>query len=891
MQKCGRRIPQSVLTILLLACCFWFFSPPSLVDSAETEISSGVQGIWKEPGQAFPDLLPWQAQWIWTPENIVSDMMLARRSFDLSDQPKSALLRIAATSQYQLFVNGTFTCRGPARSAPHHQSFDLLDIAPLLRKGRNTLAVRVHYLRGVVSYHHPGRAGLLAQLELVSGSNATTLATDSRWKVHPDPVWGNDAPRISRFHLKVSDRVDLRLQLRNWSGRGFDDASWPFANPLQRNTGWPAPQENARPHALTPPWTSLLPRDIPYLVETEKKALNLIEAAPIAWNETNSAELSNADTVPAILDGVTLSNEIDERVVRQVHGYKKGNGPLVIPRVERRQSAFLLFDFGGVLNGRPRLDIEGPAGTIVDVMCAPYTLDNRFTSKIVDSELTDRVVLSGQRDAWEAACLKPVRFMGLSIYAVDGPVRVYNAAVSQVEYPFAEKGSLRTPENPWFEKCWQASAETIRVCTTDAYTDNYRERRQYAQTGYYAALGNYAVFGDTALQRRYLMQIAEEQQANGMMPAYAPRTGDDFMVILDSNCFWVRSLHDYLLYSGDEETVRALIPPAFKLMELFQRYTDSHGLLDSPPYAYWLDHARNDRRGANFTLNGHYLGALESFSQILDWLDDPGSQVFEERADRLRQTLRTRLWDPQRRLFADAWVEGERSEMFSEHANALALAMKVATPEQATAIADELLAEDEQNFIQRESGITMVTPAMSYYLHTGLCRYGYVEESLNLLQSRFSHMLQGGSNGTLWEEWWLDATGRSGVLTKGRTRSDAQTESAFPPALFAEFILGIRPTRPGLEEVIVFHPKSGLTKAEGEIPSPLGNLLVRWALEKEGGGNLNIEVPEGMRVNLDLASLGLLKERGVSVNGRRLDRAQETAPYLELRNGKHAVEF
>ncbi len=889
MRECGRRFPNWLIPIFFLTACFLLLRA-SPINAAEMEIKSGVRGIWKQSGEMLPAVLPWKAQWIWMGEDIASDMMLARRCFDLPDSPDEARLRITATSQYQLFVNGTFVCHGPARCAPHHQSFDWLEISPLLQKGLNTIAVRVHYLQGNVSYHHPGRAGLLAQLDLVSGGKTTTFVTDSSWKVHPDPAWDNGAPRISRFHLEVCDRVDFRLQIRTWSGQEFDDASWPTASPLKRNIGWPKPPENARPLALTLPWTKLVPRDLPYLVETEMKALNLIEASTIAWDVPASGKLSRADSTPSTLDVVTLSNDIDERIAQEIREYQEGNGPLVIPGVDSRRASFLLFDFGTVLNARPNLDIEGPAGTVVDVMCAPYTLDNRFTAKVVDSELRDRVVLSGQRDFWEASYLKPARFMGVVIHAGDGPVRIHSAGVSQVEYPFVEKGRLHTPENPWFEQSWKASAETIRVCTTDAYTDNYRERRQYAQTGYYAALGNYAVFGDTALQRRYLRQIAEEQQANGLMPAYAPRTGDDFMVILDSNCFWVRSLRDYLLYSGDEKTVRLLLPAALKLMDLFQGYTDDQGLLNSPPYAYWLDHARNDRRGANFCMNGHYLGALESFAQVLGWLDEPRARVFQERADRLRLTLRSRLWDPDRRFFADAWVEGERSKMFSEHANAMALAMKVATPEQAEAIADALLAEDEHNFILRESGITMVTPAMSYYLHAGLCHYGYVEESLNMLQERFSHMLREGSNGTLWEEWWLDATGRSGALAKGRTRSDAQTESAFPPALFAEYILGIRPTKPGLKEVVVFRSNSGLKKVEGEIPSPLGNLSLRWVLEEGSGGALYIEVPEGMLVKLDLASLGVPAGRRVVVNGRRLERALEAAPYLELTGGKHNVE-
>ena len=44
-------------------------------------------------------------------------------------------------------------------------------------------------------------------------------------------------------------------------------------------------------------------------------------------------------------------------------------------------------------------------------------------------------------------------------------------------------------------------------------------------------------------------------------------------------------------------------------------------MIDSPPFAYWLDHTLNDRTGANLNLNGHYLGALEDYSKILKWLD------------------------------------------------------------------------------------------------------------------------------------------------------------------------------------------------------------------------------------------------------------------------------
>ena len=151
-----------------------------------------------------------------------------------------------------------------------------------------------------------------------------------------------------------------------------------------------------------------------------------------------------------------------------------------------------------------------------------------------------------------------------------------------------------------------------------------------------------------------------------------------------------------------------------------------------------------------------------------------------------------------RKLFADAVIDGERSDQFSEHANAMAMALRVATPEQMTAVAEQLSKHEQDEFIRRESGVVMVTPAMSYFLHAGLCEAGAVDASWELAWNRFEHMLEPQSNGTLWEEWWLGGSGRSGVFRPVPSgRSDAQTESAFFPGLFARYVLGIEPTEPG----------------------------------------------------------------------------------------------
>lgn len=55
----------------------------------------------------------------------------------------------------------------------------------------------------------------------------------------------------------------------------------------------------------------------------------------------------------------------------------------------------------------------------------------------------------------------------------------------------------------------------------------------------------------------------------------------------------------------------------------------------------------------------------------------------------------------------------------------MAMALRIATPEQMSAIAAQLSKSENHDFVRRASGIVMVTPAMSHFLHAGLCEAGY----------------------------------------------------------------------------------------------------------------------------------------------------------------------
>jgi alpha-L-rhamnosidase len=864
---------MKILIIILLQILLLNFEP---VYSSAVSFDSQMNGIWiNTPGQK-KDSVQWTASWIWMDSN--KTMMLARKTFNLSEKPEKAILRITASDQYKLLVNGQYVISGPARCAPHHQSYDILDITSLLMMGKNNISVKVHWQKEKQSYQHPGRAGLLAQLNLENEDGSEIICSNNSWKVIPDPSWSTESNYISHFQDTENDRVDLRKYPRNWYGSDYDDSNWENAVELYRTEGWPAPQRNDSPHVLTLPWSQLVARDIAYLSETKVQAVKLMGTYLI---DDNLNELTSP------IDPINIISQNNKKLLADYSKFSAKNHFYAISG-KQNTAQVLIFDFGEVIQGRPILEIEGEKGAIVDIMCAPYMVENIFNHKIIDSDFRDRIILSGDRDQWESTYLKPCRYLAVAIRNTTKSTKLYSCGIRNMEYPFKEQGSVDISEAPWIKTYWKASEKTISVCTTDGYTDNYREKRQYAQTGYYAALGNYWTFGDYALQRRYLIQVAQEQNANGIMPAYAPLAGKDYMIILDSNCLWIRSLYNYLLYSGDYETVTTLIPYAKRLMELLQVYTDKNMLINNPPYPYWLDHANLDRRGANMVLNAHYLGALRDFAQILTWMNMEDSTIYSQLAGKLEFSLKS-FWNEEKQLFSDALVDGELSSSFSEHANAMALACGIASKTQSEIVAQTLLKGGTNDYITSSTGLIMVTPAMSYFLHKGLCEYGYIKESFQLFRDRFDKMLAPETNQTLWEEWQIDGTGRTGSFVK-KTRSDAQTESAFPPALFAEYIFGIQPAAPGMKRVIIKNIDSGILNKSGTFPSPEGKLMVKWELKEPCSGKLTLDIPGQMEILVDIASLGENRVGEITIDNEVFE-PEKTVQYIELKKGTHKISF
>ncbi len=190
------------------------------------------------------ECMAWDGQLIWMPPSgpVGDRVVLFRRNIQVGVLPQQAPIRIYADSRFVLSVNGTQVARGPARSQPRRRLADVIDLAPFLRIGKNTIAVQVRFYGQTTAWWRPavptmtvGTGCLVAEMELLdtSGVHLDRIVTDDAWRARSGDAW---MPQKARgIGSVLSEEVDARLLPRGWALPSHDDSDtngWAAAHVL-----------------------------------------------------------------------------------------------------------------------------------------------------------------------------------------------------------------------------------------------------------------------------------------------------------------------------------------------------------------------------------------------------------------------------------------------------------------------------------------------------------------------------------------------------------------------------------------------------------------------------------------------------------------------------------
>jgi alpha-L-rhamnosidase len=295
-----------------------FVAAPGLQLGSDHQYSWTVR-TWDRAGHAGPFAPPesfdtalndgdWHADWIRRPSvpaNPLEDYFLVRRAFVVSGTAPITRARayVAASQQYELFVNGVRVDAGPSYSYPDEQYYQPTDITKYLKPGQtNAVAMIVHNLGG--GQGRPAAPpGLIARITIQRfDGQEQTITTDGTWRVHEGP-WLPGPQRNDEGDFV--ENIDARRLPPDWASASFDDRGWERAHVI-----------GAHP---TKPWTHLVAQRT-RIVEQPVKPVTFRRLA-------NGSYVADFGSVIAATPAVTLHAGKSGRHLTLLQGYLlDGNG-------------------------------------------------------------------------------------------------------------------------------------------------------------------------------------------------------------------------------------------------------------------------------------------------------------------------------------------------------------------------------------------------------------------------------------------------------------------------------------------------------------------------------------------------------------------------------------
>ncbi len=737
---------------------------------------------------------PWNAYWIAPPKDPGREygVYYYRKTLDFNVKPFAFIVKVSADNRYKLYVNGTLVSVGPARGDTYYWNYETIDLAPYLTAGKNSIAAIVWN----EAESRPEAQISLRTAFILQGntSNEELLNTNNAWKCFQNKgyaaITGIGYPTY--YVAGPGELVDMNQSVKNWMGADFDDHNWPNAESLDR--GKPKGMSDAFG------WM-LVPSAIPQMERTLQRIPVLREADGI--------------TVPA--------------------NFPSAKTAVTIPA---NTTATLLLDQTYLTSAYITLNFSGGKGAAMSLMYNEALFDNlkKFGSRKGNRNDVEGKDFAGRRDSiisdgtagqsFNTLYWRTYRYVRLRVQTQDDPLTIDDLYGTFTGYPFQRNASMKT-DNPEIQKILDIGWRTARLDAMETYMDcPFYEQLQYIGDTRIQAMVSYYNSGDDRLARNAISLMDHSRIAEGLTlsrhPSYSPQ------IIPTFSLWYVSVLHDYWMYRPDSNFVKDKLPGARDVLNFFSRYQDADGSVKNVPYWNFIDWASNKvhdyshpptgKNGGSSIMDMQLLMAYTMAAEMERKMGMPAmATLYKEKAAQLDKTIRNKYWDAAKGLYAD----NEDKDLFSQHANSLAILNGLVKGPEATAVAKKMLSD---------TSLTQCTIYFKYYLHQALVKAGLGDGYLDWLDIWRKNIAMGL---TTWAE----------ISDLPYARSDCHAWGASPNIEFYRTVLGIDSYAPGFSKVKIEPHLGALTNVSGEMPHPNGKVAVAYA--KTGDSwKISITLPE-----------------------------------------------
>lgn len=468
------------------------------------------------------------------------------------------------------------------------------------------------------------------------------------------------------------------------------------------------------------------------------------------------------------------------------------------------------------------------------------------------------------------------RWVKIEVETAEEPLTVKNIAIVESRYPVEDEGWFKCDDET-IAPIRRICARGMQMCAHEMLFDcPFYEQQMYPGDSRVELRVLSAMSGDDRLIRRVIELFDYGRRESGLVPMNHPSRGLQESVTY-SMC-QLMMYADYVRYQTNREWLNARLPGLRHTVDAVAQFENGEGLLVALPGWSFVDWVPSWNSGNAPDGDSALPSAVNNFywAMTLEGVADVERALGHEDMARLRERQAARtyaaaerlFWDEERGLYADT----VRHDVFSEHAQCLALACRAISEGRAKSVFGNLVSDQ---------GLARCTVYFSYYLFDTYFKFGRSDlffERLGLWRKYVSQNLM------------TPLESPDSGEREREARSDCHAWGAHPLWFLSTGVAGVRSAAPFFEKVSIAPQPGSLKNLKASYPHPSGKMIEVDLNFVDGGvrGCVSTPVPGTFKFAGETIHIGSgrhelaipMVSEGNAISSNSLPQKCQTLPYM-----------